>query len=55
MRIGAVVKAVREYNGFVNPCGLRAQVGWGTGVGWQSTTREKPPPVVRVSQVCTIS
>ena len=43
----------REYNGFVNPRGLRAWVGWGTGAGWQSTTLEKPPPVVRVSWVCT--
>ena len=44
---------VREYNGFVNPRGLRARVGWGTGAGWQSTTLENPPPVVRVSWVCT--
>ena len=43
----------RGYDGFVNPRGLRAQVGWGTGVGWQSTTLEKPLPVVRVSRVCT--
>ena len=51
---GRNLVGIREYDGFVNLHGLRARVGWGTGAGWQSTTLEKPPPVVKVSQVCTL-
>jgi hypothetical protein len=43
----------REYDGFLNPCGLQVRVPTGTGKGLRFATPRKPVPVTRVEGLVT--
>jgi hypothetical protein len=43
----------REYDGFVNPCGLQVRVPTGMGKGLRFATPRKPVPVTRVEGLVT--